>query len=130
MGPTGISNIRRTILYIEGNTESITLMKQTLELIPNTELIISNNAELSLQLARKHHPDLIPAHLDPPGITGLESLALLRANDATKQIPVIAVIANGTDQDIERSMNAGFHAYVTNPSGLKEIQALISEYTR
>lgn len=129
-GPTGISNIRRTILYIEDNAESIPLMKQTLELIPNTELIISSNAELSLQLARKHHPDLVLTDLNPPGITGLESLALLKADDATKLIPVIAVIANGTDQDIERSMNAGFHAYVTNPSGLKEIQALIAEYTR
>ncbi len=50
-----------------------------------------------------------------PGIDGYEVLRRLRARDATRDIPVIAVSANAMPHDVAASLAAGFDAYLAKP---------------
>lgn len=68
------------------------------------------NGEEVLELSRKHHPDLILLDLKMPKMDGREAARRLKADDALKNIPVIAVTASGLrmDQEAMASQCDGF----------------------
>jgi len=55
-----------------------------------------------------------------PGISGIEALAILRADPHTAQIPVLAISANAMAHDIRRGLEAGFFRYLTKPIKVDE----------
>jgi len=57
------------------------------------DVIPAVNAEMGLTLARDSHPDLILMDIRLPGMDGLEATALLKGDEATRHIPVIALTA-------------------------------------
>jgi len=50
-----------------------------------------------------------------PGLSGIETMKILRADPATAHIPIIALSANAVPRDIERGLEAGFFNYITKP---------------
>jgi CheY-like chemotaxis protein len=50
-----------------------------------------------------------------PGISGIEAMKLLRADQSTADIPIIALSANALPRDIDRALEAGFFNYLTKP---------------
>ncbi|WP_114968628.1 response regulator, partial [Rhodoferax ferrireducens] len=55
-----------------------------------------------------------------PGISGLQALAILRDDPATRHIPVLAISANAMPRDIEKGLAAGFFRYLTKPIRINE----------
>jgi CheY-like chemotaxis protein len=55
-----------------------------------------------------------------PGMNGMEALRLLRADAATREIPVMAVTASAMTHDRQKIMAAGFDAYQTKPINVRE----------
>jgi CheY-like chemotaxis protein len=55
-----------------------------------------------------------------PGISGIEALAILRADPATAHIPIVALSANAMPRDIELGLEVGFFRYLTKPIKVKE----------
>ena len=55
-----------------------------------------------------------------PGISGIEALAILRADPTTAHIPVVALSANAMPRDIEKGLEAGFFRYLTKPIKVNE----------
>jgi CheY-like chemotaxis protein len=58
-----------------------------------------------------------------PGMSGLEALQVLRRDQATKDIPVIALTAAASERDRQRGMQAGFFRYLTKPVKVDELVA-------
>jgi CheY-like chemotaxis protein len=54
-----------------------------------------------------------------PGMSGIEALGCLRADPATRDIPVIAVTASVMTQDRKQILAAGFDAYQPKPITVK-----------
>ena len=73
------------------------------------------DARLGIELARSHLPEVILMDVNLPGLSGLEALAVLRADPATARIPVVAITANAMAGDVARGLAAGFFRYVTKP---------------
>ena len=71
--------------------------------------------QLGLDLARQHHPDLILLDLHLPDLPGWDVLAALQADEATSNIPVVAVSADATPRQAERLLKLGARAYLTKP---------------
>jgi DNA-binding NarL/FixJ family response regulator len=68
-----------------------------------------------LRLAREQRPDLILCDIMLPGMDGLEILAHLRADAATRAVPFIFLTAKGSPPEIRAGMNLGADDYLPKP---------------
>jgi PAS domain S-box-containing protein len=123
---TGSSG-RRTVLYIEDNLSNLTLVQEIVAEQPDIELLTAMQAQLGLDMARKHRPDLILLDLHLPDLAGPEVLAELRRYETTRDIPVVVISADATERQIDRLMTAGAHAYLTKPLDVAEFLRVMEE---
>jgi PAS domain S-box-containing protein len=110
----------RTLLYVEDNPANLLLVEQLISRRPDLRLLSARDGNLGVQLARRHHPDVILMDINLPGISGIDALKLLREDPAMDEIPVIAISANAMPRDIERGLAAGFFRYLTKPINVQE----------
>ncbi|WP_328988167.1 ATP-binding protein [Thiorhodovibrio winogradskyi] len=111
----------RRILQIEDNPSNLRLMERILMRYPQLHSMSANNGQQGLEQARQKQPDLILLDIHMAGMNGYQLLEALRADRRTANIPVIAVTANATDDDIKRGMEAGFDAYLTKPVDIRDL---------
>ena len=102
------------ILYIEDNEFNQRLIKKILE-PSGFQLSEAFDGLKGIQRAIDLCPDLILMDLSLPVIDGWEATRQIKANDATRQIPVIALTAHAMTGDREKCLEAGCSDYVTKP---------------
>src|SRR6185503_6918644 len=83
------------------------------------------DAEAGLTLARDERPDLILMDIQLPGMDGLQATALIKQDEATRAIPVIALTALAMKGDEDRIRAAGCDGYIAKPLAYKEFLAVI-----
>jgi len=120
-GPSG------TILYIEDNPLNLRLVERVLARRPNVRLLPAMLGELGLELAHEHHPDLILLDLHLPDLPGSELLDRLRANPATREIPIVVLSADARPGQEERSLAGGARAHLAKPLEIGDFLALVDE---
>jgi two-component system cell cycle response regulator DivK len=113
------------ILIIEDNAANMTLTAYLLNWGGHT-VISATDAEAGLTMARAEKPNLILMDIQLPGMDGLEATRLLKQDDATRGIPVIALTALAMKGDEERIRAAGCDGYVAKPMRYQEILATIA----
>lgn len=113
-----------TILVVEDNSTNMKLSTFILESADYT-VLAATSAEAGLALAREHHPDLVLMDIQLPGMDGLEATALLKADEATRRIPVIALTALAMKGDEERILAAGCNGYIAKPLDYKQFLATV-----
>ena len=69
----------------------------------------------ALEALGADHPDLVVSDVMMPKLSGLELVERLKADDATKAIPVILLSAKAQVDDIRAGLDAGADDYVTKP---------------
>jgi two-component system cell cycle response regulator DivK len=115
------------VLVVEDNPANMTLASFLLQSAGHSVLGASD-AEAGLTLARDEQPDLILMDIQLPGMDGLEAIALLKSDDATRAIPVIALTALAMKGDEERIRAAGCDGYIAKPLAYREFLATISAH--
>jgi CheY-like chemotaxis protein len=119
------------LLYVEDNPANLSLVQEIVGLRGGMRLISAPDAQLGIELARAHQPQLILLDIHLPGLNGMDALAILRADPSTADIPVIALTANAMPSHRERALAAGFFRYVTKPISVRSlidaIDAALSE---
>jgi|SRR3954470_20556549 len=115
------------ILYVEDNDDNVYMLKNRLSRAGFTVVIATNGAQ-GVAMAASEQPDLILMDLSLPDIRGEEATQRIKADPATKQIPVIAFTANAMADDREKALAAGCDDFDTKPVEmsrlLKKIEAL------
>jgi len=114
-----------TVLVVEDNPANMTLAVFLLESAGHT-VINATDAEAGLTLARDEQPHLILMDIQLPGMDGLEATRLLKQDDATRGIPVIALTALAMKGDEERIRAAGCDGYIAKPLAYKDFLAMVS----
>jgi CheY-like chemotaxis protein len=84
----------QSILIVDDERFVVDMLKLKLEKL-GSSVIPAYDASTAFDLACEHHPRLIITDYDMPGQTGYELLENLKANPATKDIPVILLTARG-----------------------------------
>ncbi len=102
------------ILIIEDNERNRRLFKLIIDSIGH-EIVMAENGEEGIKAARKERPDLILMDIHLPVIDGLTAFKILRSNEDTKDIPVIAVTSHAMKGDRERFLEQGFADYIAKP---------------
>jgi two-component system cell cycle response regulator DivK len=113
------------VLIIEDNPANMTLAVFLLQLAGHT-VLSATDAEAGLRLARDAQPNLILMDMQLPRMDGLEATALLKRDDATRTIPVIALTALAMKGDEERIRAAGCDGYIAKPMRYREFLAAIA----
>jgi two-component system, cell cycle response regulator DivK len=113
------------VLIVEDNPANMKLATFLLESAGHT-VLSATDAEAGLTLARGERPNLILMDIQLPGMDGLEATALLKRDDATSAIPVIALTALAMKGDEERIRAAGCDGYVAKPMDYQDFLATIA----
>jgi two-component system, cell cycle response regulator DivK len=113
------------ILIVEDNRDNMSLAVFLIQSAGHT-VLSATDAEAGLALARDEHPDLIVMDIQLPGMDGLEAISLLKRDDATRAIPVIALTALAMKGDEERIRAAGCDSYIAKPMRYKEFLATVA----
>ena len=114
-----------TILVVEDNAANLKLATFLLESAGYT-VISAANGETGVTLARTEQPALILMDIQLPGMDGLQATALLKADAATRAIPVIALTALAMKGDEERIRAAGCDGYIAKPLAYKDFLATVA----
>lgn len=114
-----------TILIIEDNPDNMMLTVLLLESAGHT-VLSAVDAEAGLTLARAELPNLILMDIQLPGMDGLQATALLKGDEATRAIPVIALTALAMKGDEERIRAAGCDGYIAKPMSTREFLATVA----
>ena len=121
-------NGKNKILYIEDNKTNLKLVESILSRNQMAVLMTAETAEDGLALIENEMPDIILMDINLPGISGLEALKILRDNEKTKHLPVIAVSANAMIDDIAAALDAGFNEYIEKPIDVERFNRTINKY--
>ena len=114
------------ILIVEDNEKNLKLVRDVLQ-YKGYLTIEAGTGEDGVRLARERGPALILMDIQLPGIDGITALGQLRADPATRAIPVIAVTASAMTQDRRKIMAAGFDGYQTKPIKVREFMDAVRE---
>ena len=104
---------QKDILILEDNPDNMITIKAILK--GNYNLWEATNGEEGLKFIEIHKPDLILLDMSLPNISGQEIVSILKADDRTKSIPIIAVTAQAMSGDREMIIGYGCDAYVSKP---------------
>lgn len=83
-----------------------------------------------LEQLNREKPELIILDIMLPGMDGVEILRRLRANAATRKIPVIMATAKGTEMDKIQSLDTGADDYLVKPFGVLEMVSRVKAVLR
>ena len=118
------------VLYIEDTEANVSLMRLILKRVEGVTLLHAPTAELGIPMAIKELPDLILMDMELPGMNGIAALQVLRQNQETCDIPVIAISGAVMSQDMENIKAASFDALISKPFNIQEIPAIIAKYMK
>lgn len=119
------------VLYIEDNPANMELVRALFaQFWPQTQFLAATSAEVGLDLAAAQRPHLILMDINLPGMDGYAALACLQNNPLLRKIPVVAITANATAENIAQGRAAGFIDYLTKPIAISRfmltVDALLS----
>lgn len=108
------SSQKRTILAVDDDPENLHLINELLK--DEYRVRLASSGEQALQAARQAPlPDAILLDIVMPGLDGYEVCRRLKADAATKNIPVILLTAKVQVEDAQLGFDAGCADYITKP---------------
>jgi len=108
------------ILLVEDNEMNRDMLSR--RLVRNGfEVVIAVDGQQGLTMAASESPDVILMDMSLPVMDGWEATRRVKADPATKSIPVIALTANALVEDRERAMAAGCDDFDTKPVELPRL---------
>ena len=115
------------LLIVEDNPLNLKLLRY---LIKNMEIevIVADDGEKAVQLAKEQLPDLIICDIQMPKLDGFKVIELLRSYDSTKYIKIIAVTAHAMVGDKEKILKKGFDGYFSKPINTREFRRTLLEF--
>ena len=112
------------ILVVEDNDKNRKLVRDVLT-FKGYEIIEAETGEEGVRLAQERHPSLVLMDIRLPGIDGIEALRQLRAEAATREIPIMAMTASVMTADRQKITDAGFDAFQSKPLKVSDFVAAV-----
>lgn len=106
--------MKKKVLIVEDNERNLTLEKDLLE-VAGFEVFTAVNAQSGIIIAKKEKPDIIVLDIRLPDMRGTEAAEKLRADDTTRDIPIIFVTASVLGDDLKQIMGFSNSGYISKP---------------
>ena len=105
---------QKTILLVEDNEDNLIVYRTILDHVGYI-VIEARDGEEGVARARQDQPDLILMDVSLPKIDGWEATRRIKNDEATANIPVIAVTAHALDDDRQKAIDVGCDGYLAKP---------------
>ncbi|MCK9605396.1 MAG: response regulator [Methylomonas sp.] len=115
------------ILVVEDTPANMKLVSMLL-VKSGYRVLQADNARDAIALAQCHQPDLILMDIQLPGMDGLTATHLLKADQVTRHIRVVALTALAMKGDEEKIMAAGCDGYIAKPIAYKNFLVEVKQY--
>jgi CheY-like chemotaxis protein len=113
------------ILLVEDNDMNRDMLSR--RLVRNGyEVVIAVDGQQGADMALSQQPDLILMDMSLPVIDGWEATRRIKANDATRRIPIIALTAHAMAGDRDKAMEVGCNDYDTKPVEISRLLGKIA----
>jgi len=116
------------ILLVEDNEMNRDMLSRRLAR-RGYEVVVAVDGEAGVRMAQSEAPELILMDMSLPGLDGWDATRQIKADPATRAVPVIALTAHAMAGDREKSLAAGCDDFDTKPVDferlLGKIQALL-----
>ena len=117
----------KTILIVEDEPRNMTLTRDLLK-ISGYETIEAVDGRQGVEKAKSAKPNLILMDIMMPKMDGLEATRIIKADNNTKHIPVIALTSYAMKGDREKTIEAGCDGYITKPIDIQEVLKTIEHF--
>ena len=115
------------ILYVEDNEDNVYMLQRRLTR-KGFDVVIAENGQVGVDKSKSENPDLILMDLSMPVMDGWDAIKIIKEDDATKSIPVIALSAHAMEEHRQRALESGADDYDTKPVDLKRLMSKISQF--
>jgi len=115
----------KTILIVEDEPKNMTLTRDMLK-ISGYETIEAMDGRQGVEKAKSAKPNLILMDIMMPKMDGYAACREIKADPATKNIPVIMLTAVGYDLNKKLAKQMGADGYVTKPFSRQQLADAIS----
>ncbi|MCS6860592.1 MAG: response regulator [Abditibacteriales bacterium] len=115
---------KKKILAVDDERHIVRLVQVNLERA-GYEVITAFDGVEALKKVHEEKPDLIVLDVMMPQMDGFETLKNLKANPATRDIPVIMLTAKAQDADVFRGWQSGVDCYLTKPFNPLELLTFV-----
>jgi len=102
------------ILLVEDNEVNRDMLSRRLQR-KGFEVVLAVDGQSGVEMAQTEAPDLVLMDMSLPVLDGWEATRRLKADAATKRIPVIALTAHAMSGDRDKALEAGCEDYDTKP---------------
>ena len=113
------------LLYIEDNEDNLYMLTLFFDVQGGYEILSAANGAEGIGMAATEQPDLILMDLNLPEIDGWEAARRLKADPATRDIPIIALSAHAMAGDREKAIATGCDDFETKPVEFDRLLAKI-----
>jgi CheY-like chemotaxis protein len=121
--------VAQAILVADDDPDILSIVSMSLEAQGYTVHKATNGRE-AVDLAREHHPDLMLLDMMMPELSGYEAVAELKADPATREIPIVGLSAKAMATDMARATDVGIDGYITKPFRIAQVMAAVEEHLR
>jgi|SRR6478672_454417 len=113
------------ILIVDDNSTNLSVLSQSLKQV-GLKVRMAMDGTSAINIAQQQFPELILLDIEMPGIDGFETCARLKANPATKLIPVIFMTAMADADSKVKGLSLGAVDYITKPFEEQEVIARVN----
>ena len=117
------------ILLVEDNEMNRDMLSRRLQR-KGYEVVLALDGQSGVEMTQTQAPDLVLMDMSLPVLDGWEATRRLKADPATRHIPVIALTAHAMSSDREKAIEAGCDDYDTKPVELTRLLAKIEALVR
>lgn len=114
------------ILIVDDNLDNLELLFFILS--DSFTVLLASDGNTAIEKVEEAHPDLVLLDVMMPGIDGFETCRRLKAQESSKDIPVIFMTALSETVDKVRGFNVGAVDYLTKPIKEEELIARVTTH--
>jgi two-component system chemotaxis response regulator CheY len=118
---------RYRCLVVEDSQVMRQLLVFALQRVRELEVTEADDGVDALRKLNGHRFDIIITDINMPIMDGLKLVKRIRSDDSYKDVPIIVVTTEGSQEDRQRALTLGANAYITKPIQGPQVVAKVRE---
>jgi DNA-binding response OmpR family regulator len=117
------------ILIVDDESQNVEVLRRLMTRL-GYDVLTASDGESALESVVRDRPDLVLLDVNMPGIDGVEVCRRLKADPATRLIPVVLITTLTASEDRVRGIDAGADDFLAKPPVIAELEARVRSLTR